>query len=67
MTKEELHSFIQCNQGKLEVNQSHFVNAYGDDRARIIQGIETTRADILAKTYKQSVSKVEDNYIFTKE
>lgn len=66
MTKEELHSFIQCNQGKLEINELHFIAIYGEDRPRTIQGVETTRADMLARTHNQSVSKVEDNYIFTR-
>lgn len=70
MNKDDLH--LKLSQVKSKVadmailTANDFIDAYGDDQTRVINGKESGRADILATVYSLNVSKVDNNYTFTR-
>ncbi len=63
MTKKELHN--QLSQGPCTIPEQVFLDIYGKDDSRPIEGHTYTRADILALVHGLKVSKDGTNYVFT--
>lgn len=68
MDKQELHDMLS-NEDNLEINihEQVFIDIYGKDDTRKIQGRNYNRADILATVHGLKVNKEGSNYIFIRE
>ena len=65
MNKQELHDKLK--QGPCTIPEQVFIDVYGKDDSRPIEGHTYTRADILAKVHGLKVSKCSKDYIFVGE
>lgn len=64
--KEQIHSLLQSGQDNIKIPVSAFIEAYGDDEPRKIEGKRRYRSEILATAYNMKVTKVNEDYLFTK-
>ena len=70
MNKDSIH--FQLSQVRAEasdvaiVTTQDFIDSYGNNESRKINGEELARANILAKVYNLAVSKENDNYTFVR-
>ena len=68
MNKQELHDQLADTDNiKITIPDSVFLDVYGKDDTRKIQGVDCTRADILARVHGLSVSKEDADYVFIRE
>lgn len=67
MNKEELHDKLKACQKTVTISEQDIINIYGKDESRKIGGVETCRADVLARTYNLIVTKDSSGYLFCKE
>lgn len=70
MNKSQIHQLLSdVNTDVIEsamLNTQNFIDIYGNDQTRLINKVETSRADVLANVYMLDVVKQDGNYIFTK-
>lgn len=70
MNKDELHLLLAQVKSKVSdiatLSDQDFIEVYGDNQTRSINGKETGRADILATVYNLQVTKEQSNYTFTR-
>lgn len=70
MNKETIHLKLSQVKAKISdaavITKDDFIEVYGDDQTRMINGKDTGRADILATVYSLNMSKTDNNYTFTR-
>ena len=70
MTKDELHyklSQVKAKASDIAVlTEDDFIEVYGDNQTRMINGKESGRPDVLATVYQLNVTKDQSNYTFTR-
>lgn len=68
MDKQELHDQLADTSNiEIGIPEQVFIDIYGKDDEREIQGHTYTRADILARVHGLSVTKEGTDYVFVRE
>jgi len=67
MNKEELHDKLRSCQTSVTISSQEITDIYGNDTSRKMRGVDTSRTDVLARTYNLSVTKNGNDYLFVKE
>jgi len=67
MNKEELHDKLRSCISAVTISSQEITDIYGNDTSRKMRNVDTSRADVLARTYNLSVTKDGNDYLFVKE
>jgi len=67
VNKEDLHNKLRTCRTSVTISDQDIIAIYGNDTSRKMRGVDTSRADVLARTYKLTVTKDGNDYLFVKE